>query len=203
MVVLDLSKYIYTQTWYINSEIRRNLLNYTSNKKKYNILEIGCFEGLSACGFSDNIMDHDDSTLDCVDPFILSNTDPRITTTCITNNTEKIFINNIKNSKNSNKIFFHKLESDEFFRKNTKKFNFIYVDGCHEEEFIKNDINNSFSVLEIGGILWLDDYKGGNSGALKVVMDNVLEKYKDCFEQIKGGLNYQFALIKTKNYSNN
>jgi hypothetical protein len=201
MVILDLNKYQYTQPWYVNSEIRRNLLKFTLNKKKYNILEIGCFEGLSACGFSDNIMDHDDSTLDCVDPFILSNTDPRITTSGITNNTEKMFINNIKNSKNSNKIFFHKLESDEFFRKNTKKFNFIYVDGCHEVEFIKNDINNSFSVLEIGGILWLDDYKG-NSGALKVVMDNVLEKYKDCFKQIQG-LDYQFALIKTKNYSNN
>lgn len=51
--------------------------------KKYNILEIVFFEGLSACFFSDNIMDNKDSTLDCVDPFYITNSVKGITSKCI------------------------------------------------------------------------------------------------------------------------
>ncbi len=55
------------------------------------MLEIGCFEGLSACAFSDNILEHTESTLDCVDPFILSGTNSEISSQCITLETEKKF----------------------------------------------------------------------------------------------------------------
>ena len=99
MMNLDLSKYTYTQTWFVNSEIRKNLLKFISKNKKYTMLEIGCFEGLSACAFSDNLLDHPDSTLDCVDPYILSGMDSRISSQNITLEIEKKFIRNINNSK--------------------------------------------------------------------------------------------------------
>ena len=35
-----------------------------------NILEIGCFEGLSSVFFADNLINHQNSTLICVDPFL-------------------------------------------------------------------------------------------------------------------------------------
>lgn len=151
---LNLYKYKFTQTWYINSEIRKVLLKHVDKNRKYNILEIGSFEGLSACGFSDNILDHPDSTLDCVDPYILSGTNDKITTQCVTSKTEQMFKNNIGLSKNSNKITHHKMMSDEFFLNNKKSFNFIYIDGCHEQEFVKNDVENSFDCLEENGIMW-------------------------------------------------
>ena len=87
MMHINTQKYRYTELWFPPSEIRHALLNFVSKTEKYNILEIGCFEGLSACGFSDNIMSHPGSTLDCLDPFILSGTDEKITT-----NNKKIFI---------------------------------------------------------------------------------------------------------------
>ena len=96
---LDLSKYRYTQTWFVNSEIRKNLLSNISKDNKINMLEIGCFEGLSACAFSDNILNHPESTLDCVDPFILSGTNPEISSQNITLATEKKFKHNINMSK--------------------------------------------------------------------------------------------------------
>ncbi len=192
---LDLSKYEYTQGWFVNSEIRKNLLNHILKRDKINMLEIGCFEGLSACAFSDNILDHTDSTLDCVDPYILSGTDPRISSQNITNMTEKRFKSNIAKSNNSKKITFHKMMSDEFFETNKKKFNLIYLDGCHEPEFIKNDMENSFACLETGGIMWMDDYGGNTSiDKCKTHMDKFLDKYKEKYNILHKG--YQLAILK-------
>ena len=36
---------------------------------------------------------------------------------------------------------------------NNKTYNFIYNDGCHEPEFIKRDMENSFVCLEKNGIM--------------------------------------------------
>jgi len=191
----DLSKYIYTQAWFINSEIRKKLLRFISKNKKYTMLEIGCFEGLSACAFSDNILDHPDSTLDCVDPYILSGTNPEISCLNVTLATEKKFKHNINKSKNASKVSFHKMMSDEFFKNNKKMFNLIYIDGCHEPDFIKNDMENAFAVLERDGIMWMDDYGGGNAPNLcKISMDYFLNKYKNQYQIIHKG--YQLAIKK-------
>ena len=46
------NKYIYTMNLFVNSEISKILLDKIENKnKKFNILEIGCFVGLSAIFF--------------------------------------------------------------------------------------------------------------------------------------------------------
>lgn len=191
-----LNNYKFTQTWYLNSEIRKNLLNHIDKTKKYNILEIGSFEGLSACGFSDNIMNHHDSILDCVDPFILSGTNEKITTKNVISNTEEIFINNINLSKNANKIKLYKQTSDDFFKTNQKFYDLIYIDGCHEPEFIKNDIDNSFKFIKKNGIIWMDDYGGNttNNGKIKIHIDNYLKNYENSYIIIHK--NYQLAIKK-------
>lgn len=193
-----MSKYKYTKPWFLNSEISKVLFDIPNIDKtnKYNILEIGCFEGLSSCFFSDNIMDHDESTLDCVDPFFISGTVPGITSQCITSNTIDIFKQNINLSKNNNKIIFHNITSDTFFKKNIKKFNFIYVDGCHEQNYIDRDIRNSFAALEIGGILWMDDYGGGDppNNWCRIPIDKFIAEIKDKIKIIHK--NYQLAFVK-------
>ena len=86
--------------------------------------------------------------------------------------------------------------SDEFFE-NKKKFNLIYIDGCHELEFIKNDMENSFACLEKNGIMWMDDYEGGNApNFCKIPMDNFLKKYNGQYEVIHKG--YQLAIKKLR-----
>tara|TARA_B110001452_G_C15241431_1_gene429865 strand:- start:4351 stop:4941 length:591 start_codon:yes stop_codon:yes gene_type:complete len=192
---LDINKYKYTQTWFLGSEIQNNLLKYIDKDLQYNILEIGSFEGLSACAFSDNLLEHDMSTLDCVDPYILSGTNDKITTKLVTLQTEKLFTLNINNSKYPKKVTHHKLLSDEFFMNNNKQFNLIYIDGCHEPEFILNDMNNSFSVLKSGGIMWMDDYeKKSKNNQCKTTMNKFLTDNIGKYSIIHK--NYQLAIKK-------
>ena len=101
---------------------------------------------------------------------------------------------NISNCKNTDKITIHKITSDNFFENNNKTYNFIYIDGCHEKEFIKRDMENSFNILEKGGIMWMDDYRVGNGIISKKKMDYFLEKYNGHYELIYKG--YQLAIRK-------
>tara|TARA_B100001248_G_scaffold227969_1_gene186674 strand:- start:84 stop:803 length:720 start_codon:yes stop_codon:yes gene_type:complete len=47
--------------------------------------------------------------------------------------------------------------SDEFFKKNDKKFDCIFIDGLHRYHQVKRDILNSLNVLNKGGIILLHD----------------------------------------------
>lgn len=194
---VDNSNYIYTQNWFHNSEIKNNLLKYVNVNSINKILEIGTFEGAAACFFSDYLLNNNNSYLDCVDPFYISGSVENITTKFIDNNTINTFKSNIKKSKNSNKVKLYQETSDEFFEKNKKLYNIIYIDGCHEYEFIIRDMVNSFNCLEINGIMWMDDYGGGNyPNYCKIPMDKFLNEYNGKYLIIHKG--YQLALKKIK-----
>jgi len=53
-----MNNYRYTQTWFLNSEIKQLLSTYLDNSKENNILEIGCYEGLCSVFFADNFLDN-------------------------------------------------------------------------------------------------------------------------------------------------
>jgi len=187
-----MNNYKYSQKWFIFSEIKKLLLNFIDNSTTNNILEIGCFEGLSSVFFADNLLDNPNSTLTCVDPFLnIDNNDHNI---FLQNNEENNFDYNLSICKNSDKISIHKITSDDFFKNNKKTFNFIYIDGCHETEFIKRDMENSFNILEKNGIMWMDDYGGGDGIQIKNTMNIFLQKYKDQYDLIHSG--YQLAIKK-------
>ena len=128
----------------------------------------------------------------CVDPFLnINNNDHK---QFLSNNEEMNFDYNIKNCKNSDKIEIKKITSDVFFESNNETYNFIYIDGCHECDFITRDMENSFKVLDKHGIMWMDDYGGGDGIKIKQTMNNFLEKYKGQYELIHKG--YQLAIRK-------
>ena len=184
--------YKYSQIWFLTSEIRNKLFNFLDKTKQNNILEIGCFEGLSSVFFADNFIDDPSSSLTCVDPFLtIDNNDH-----CqfLNNNEEINFDFNISNCKNSDKISVKKITSDIFFENNNQKYNFIYIDGCHEPDFIKRDMENSFNFLEKNGIMWMDDYGGGDGIQIKNTMDTFLKKYNGQYDLIHKG--YQLAIKK-------
>ena len=187
-----MNNYKYSQSWFINSEIQKNLIKFLDKSKQNNILEIGCFEGLSSVFFADNFLDNPKSSLKCIDPFLTINNNDH--SQFLANNEEKNFDFNISNCKNFHKITIHKITSDIFFEDNNQTYNFIYIDGCHEPDFIKRDMENSFNVLEKNGIMWMDDYGGGDGVQIKNTMDTFLEKYNGQFELIHKG--YQLAIKK-------
>ena len=163
------------------------------DKSKVNkILEIGCFEGLSSVFFADNFLDNPSSSLTCVDPFLtINNNDHK---QFLQNNEEINFDFNISICKNSDRITIHKITSDIFFENNNQTYNFIYVDGSHEPDFIKRDMEKSFNILEKNGIMWMDDYGGGDGIQIKNTMNDFLGKYTGQYELIHIG--YQLAIKK-------
>ena len=50
-----------------------------------------------------------------------------------------------------------KATSDEFFKKNTNKFDIIFIDGLHHYDQVKKDIENSIKFLNERGIILLHD----------------------------------------------
>ncbi len=52
----------------------------------------------------------------------------------------------------------HKMTSDEFFEKNQKKFNVIFIDGLHVYEQCQRDCINSLEFIEEGGIILFHDF---------------------------------------------
>jgi predicted O-methyltransferase YrrM len=185
--------YKYTQSWFLGSEVQRFLLNFIDISKDMTVLEIGCFEGLSSVFFADNLLNNINSKMICVDPFLnITDNDHK---QFLSNNEELNFDYNISICNNSDKITVKKISSDEFFEKNSLRFNFIYIDGSHECSFITRDMENSFNVLDKNGIMWMDDYGGGDGIQIKNTMNNFLEKYKGQYDIIHKG--YQLAIRKT------
>lgn len=178
--------------WFTKSEIRARVRKFLDKSKQNNILEIGCFEGLSSVFFADNFIDHPKSSLTCVDPFL--HIDDNDHTEFLQSGEELNFDYNISNCKNTDKIVIHKITSDKFFETNNKTYNFIYIDGSHDTEFIKRDMENCFKFLEKDGIMWMDDYGGGSEVNIKKTMDTFLERYIGQYEIINMG--YQLAIRK-------
>lgn len=51
----------------------------------------------------------------------------------------------------------HRMKSDDFFKKNTCKFDVIFIDGDHNYEQVRNDLISSLKILKDGGIIMLHD----------------------------------------------
>jgi predicted O-methyltransferase YrrM len=188
-----MNNYKYSQTWFLDSEIKNKLDLFLDKSKENRILEIGCFEGLSSVFFADYFIDNPNSSLTCVDPFLtISNNDHAQFLN--NSNGEKHFDFNVSICKNHDKITIHKITSDKFFEINNNTYHFIYIDGCHEPDFITRDMENSFHCLEKNGIMWMDDYGGGYGNQIRKTMDTFLEKYKDKYVLIHKG--YQLAIKK-------
>jgi predicted O-methyltransferase YrrM len=185
--------YKFNNNWFDCSQLKNSLellskyLDY--NNKSVKLLEIGSYEGASACFFSDNLLHLEDSELTCVDPFCLEDE-----TTPVYETTENTFLDNIKKSKGYKKIIFKKMFSKEFYIENTKKFDFVYIDGSHKVQDIILDFNNCLHIINTNGIIWMDDYLGGDNHIIKNCIDELYNKNKDKLDIIYQG--YQIAFVK-------
>lgn len=50
-----------------------------------------------------------------------------------------------------------KMTSDNFFKRNEKKYDFIFIDGLHTAHQVSKDLYNSIANINEGGIIMLDD----------------------------------------------
>jgi predicted O-methyltransferase YrrM len=180
--------YNFTTDWFQNSSLKGLLLDLVNPLEANQILEIGSYEGASACFIADNLLDHEESFLICVDPFSTDDS-----TTIVNTSTIEIYKKNIAESKNYKKIKFNQQFSKDFFEKNTIIYNFIYIDGSHTPEDITLDFEYSLKFISKNGIIWMDDY-GGGDGSSKTLIDKLFEKHSDNLKIIHKG--YQIGFQK-------
>lgn len=184
----NLSKYNFpkSQNWFTYSELYKHILSVLDKNESINILEIGSYEGCSSCYFSDMLLDNENSSLICVDPFDLNDE-----VTPVDEQTKTIFYSNIEKSSNFGKVKIYETYSDDFYKLyNGKLFDFIYIDGAHTDVQIKKDLENCFNLLKPTGIMWMDDYNNN----WKQTFDNWIIDNFDSLEVIHSG--YQLAILK-------
>lgn len=187
---MNLSKYTFTNQWFLESELSRVARQILDRNSQVRILEIGCFEGFSTCYFGDVHLDHPESYMDCVDPFIRE--DP---TSPQTSETESTFKSNVSKCAQAEKITHYKMTSNEFFKTHHDPvYDFIYIDGSHLPHDVLADMVHSFEVLKPGGIMWMDDFQWPDDPSLKTVMELFAFSYKSKLSVIHAG--YQLGLRK-------
>ena len=121
--------------------------------KKFNYLEIGCYEGLSSYYVL--------SEFNFINAYFLDIWDlPNSNSVTLSNNfnsIEKAF------DENLSEFNYTKIKDDsvvsmrKLFRKNIN-FDFIYIDGSHNGEDILSDAIESFKILKKGGLIFFDDF---------------------------------------------
>jgi len=186
--------YTFTQPWFDLSELKKHVHTFLQplldKQQPIRLLEIGSYEGMSACHFSDKYLLHPQSELICVDPFDLGDV-----CTPLTSQTKTLCLANIAASSHASQVQMKQMYSSDFFKEyQGPMFDFIYIDGSHLEEDIKLDMTEADKILEQGGIMWMDDYLGGHDGKNKRAMDSVISTFGSRYSVVHQG--YQIALRK-------
>lgn len=74
--------------------------------------------------------------------------------------------------------------SDAFFAQNTKEYNFIFVDGDHEESAVTRDLNSSFNWLAPGGVIVAHDICHPGSRYIDLICSRVAEQKNRSYNAI-------------------
>ena len=175
------------------SDIGKQFLNEIASKKPKNFLEIGVFHGVTArnvCELLYNIH-QDDFRYIGLDLFGESteNAGEIIPNTEFNNPLKKIYFkyllrqdpysllavtNLLKKFKNN--IHLIKGNSNNILKKmNMSKIDYVFLDGGHAYETVKNDLNYSKPALENNGTILCDDYNLSYAPGVKQAIDEFIK----------------------------
>ena len=170
------------------------LLNHIKQAKPKNFLEIGVFHGVTSRNICEMLylLHGNDFKFTGIDLFSheVVSKDEYIPQTKFSNPLKTIYYNYIirldpyshqsvlkllkKFEKNINII---KGNSNMILKEIPSKFDYVFLDGGHKYETVKNDLNNLIQVINNGGIILCDDYNLSYApGVKKAIDDYVLEK---------------------------
>ncbi|HEY9620737.1 MAG TPA: tetratricopeptide repeat protein [Crinalium sp.] len=107
------------------------------------ILEIGSFQGMSACWFLDKLLTHPTARLTCIDPSFHPQFDANLRKTGAAEKATTL-------TALSHSVL-PTLPQDSF--------DVIYIDGCHLADYVYHDAALAWGLLKIGGLIIFDDYK--------------------------------------------
>ena len=163
-----------TQSVHLIDNIKKNI-----NKKKINIIILGCFEGMSTIFFLNNF---NVKKIYCIDKwddtfYKKSKSKPNL-------KAENYFNNNTRYYSQVNKV---KSTTRDFFKKNIiSSADIIYIDASHHYLDVLKDAKNSWDILNknkyliFNSLLWRNSKKLGqyNLGGINMFLNNYKIQYK-------------------------
>ncbi len=165
---------------------------FSLKNKELEFLEIGSFEGRSSCFILRNLKK---IHLTCVDTFkplheLQDNNNAKF---------DRVFENFKKNTFGfSERLTIEKQKSSDFFLKNRKQFDLMFIDGSHEYEDVKNDAEAAFKIIKNNGIIIFDDflwhYKQNMKSSITFAIIEFLHKNKKNLKILYS--NYQIMVKK-------
>jgi predicted O-methyltransferase YrrM len=193
-----MKNYKFTENWFESDDLN----NFTpkGTQKELHILEIGSFEGKSAVWFLENLLQNQNSSITCIDPWTSYSQTNDSFESYNSENTEwdfknhkNTFLHNIKESGFENKVniiqgFSHEILPELIHK---KKFDIIFIDGNHTAPFVNTDAVFSWYMLKTDGLLIFDDYQWGKTKNLvgttlapKLAIDSFVDCFSDYLEVI-------------------
>lgn len=147
---------VFTSDWFSRHipNFERHLISF-KGKDDLHFLEIGSYEGRSACWLLDNILTGKNNFMFCCDTFEGSSEHEEMGIEY--SGLFESFMQNVK--EYGNKVVVLKGPSYEMlFKLPQNYYDFIYIDGSHEAQNVLEDAVISFRLLKKDGILAFDDY---------------------------------------------
>lgn len=165
-------------------------------------LEVGSFEGRSACWLLQNILTHDSSRITCIDLFEQGPSQGAYETAGLDSNrmsTEDRFDYNIRMTGASHRVQKLKGNSHELLRSLPRsQYNFIYIDASHVAKDVLEDAVLAWPLLKTRGVLTFDDYEWRDEPdplrCPQMGIDAFLQVYEGDYRIIHKG--YQVTLEK-------
>src|SRR5665648_171918 len=175
-----MSNKTFTAAWFTrNSSNWSTLLGHLAGLSNLKCLEIGSFEGRSACWLAENIVTHQTSRLYCVDPF--TGSVEHQGGPWELNSLYDRFLSNVKDY--GNRIIPIKSYSNLALKDPaiiSQTFDFIYIDGAHDAMNVLRDSVLAFDLLKTSGIMIFDDYLWGQFGINTPRMG--IDAFLSCYE---------------------
>ncbi len=184
-----------------------NIQNLISLSKGYekeplSILEIGAFEGMSTVFLAQHFAASSITTVDTWQGSQEHQNNPGIDFTKAKSN----FEHNIS--------FWNKritpIQGNSFdvlidLYRQKRRFDFVYVDGCHDAPSVNSDLILSFKMLNVGGLIYCDDYFWGFNEREDFVfetpkngIDAFVSVYGNKLKTVRGLTNNAAVFVKVK-----
>lgn len=178
---------MFTSDWFSSNiaSIRQTL----QGKIVHDILEIGSWEGRSALWF---LQSFPKAQITCIDTFDGSYEHEEAAVVGL----EERFHRNVMREEYKSRVTLLKGQSAKMLKYlglHEKTFDVVYVDGSHAAWDCMQDLVLSWSVLNPGGVMLIDDYGGGDQG-VPLAVDTFLQVVPGCKTVQKG---YQLHLQKS------
>ncbi|MEG4325357.1 tetratricopeptide repeat protein [Microcoleus sp. herbarium5] len=175
--------YQFTQDWFThNIPIWKRHLQEFTGIADFQVVEIGSFQGMSACWLLDNILTHPTAKITCIDLFF-----------------QQHFKGNIVKTGAADRVIeLEGYSQDLLVDLTSEYYDVAYVDGCHKPTSALQDAILSWRLVKVGGLMIFDDYEftfpDSPEQDTKIGIDVFLEMFASQLEVVHKG--YQLIVKK-------